>query len=74
MTNPVCTLTPEMIEQSKRQIDNMDRLAMGKMIRFSPSGTTLFQVPELYDHLMAHFDKLGGWTPQLSKLIGWEKP
>ena len=63
-----------LMESIKREIDEMDRLTMGKMIRFSPSGHYIFQETELYDYFMAHFEKLGGWTPQLSKLIGWEKP
>ena len=73
MTNPVIPLNSTMIESMKRQISEMTRLEMGKMIRFSSSGTIIFQVQELYDHFMEQFNKLGGWTPQLSKLIGWKK-
>jgi hypothetical protein len=61
-----------MIKTIKLYVDEMDVEKMGRMIRFAPTNI-MFTLPELSDYFMARFNKLGGWTPQLSKLIGWEK-
>lgn len=59
-------MTPEM----KSKIDNMTHEQICYAWRFSPSGDPLFE-GSAYLYLKAKFDRLGGFTPEISKNIGW---
>lgn len=59
-------LTPEL----KEQIDNMSRIEMARRWRFAPVGDPLFQ-GEVGAYFEARFKKLGWFSPEISKEIGW---
>ena len=64
--------TKEEIEEINRKIDNMSHEEMCRAWRFSPSGDPIFRndLP-FYDRFKKRFDALGGFTPEISKRIGW---
>ena len=60
----------------KRIIDSMSRREIAIKLRFSEPGTFVFDSTDpatdaAYDYLLERFQNLGGWTPELSKDIGW---
>ena len=67
-------MTEQEIEEQKKVIDNMSHEEMARKWRFAPSGDPFFRndLP-LFDYFHKRFDKLGGWTPEISKKIGWER-
>ena len=60
-----------MTEQDKHRIDSMTREQMARIWRFSPVGSWPFNERESGDYFTNRFKKLGGWSPELSKQIGW---
>jgi hypothetical protein len=54
----------------KAKIDAMSREQMARMWRFAPVGHPMFQ-GEVGEYFVKRFNELGGWTPELSKQIGW---
>jgi len=54
-----------------KEIETMTRLDMARLIRFAPSGHPIFSDTYLYERFMQRFELLGGWSPGLSKTIGW---
>ena len=52
------------------QIDNADREQICRWYRFLPSGETAEDTC-IINQIAAKFKKLGGFTPELSKKIGW---
>ena len=66
--------TPEEIEAINQEIDGMDQESMARRWRFAPSGDPIFRndLP-FYDRFKKRFDELGGFTPEISKRIGWER-
>ena len=60
------------IDEWKNKIDNMDQAQMASAWRFSEAGNPMFRSDlPLYDYFQKRFKKLGGMTPEISKLIGW---
>lgn len=60
------------IEAINERIDNMSHEDMCSAWRFSPSGDPIFRSDlPFYDRFKKRFDKLGGFTPEISKKIGW---
>jgi hypothetical protein len=55
---------------TEEQIDAMAQLQMARLWRFEPSGFLQVGDP-LSDRFTARFAKLGGFTPEISKAIGW---
>jgi len=54
----------------------MSQEKMARMSRFTPSGHPYFIMNEpgnLSDYFQDPFASKGGWTPKISKRIGWEK-
>jgi len=66
-------MTPEETAKHKAAIDAMTHLEMARLWRFAPTGHPYFDrsLP-LYDHYSARFTSLGGWTPAVSKAVGWK--
>lgn len=54
----------------KEKIDAMSRREIACKLRFGKSGDELFK-GENYAYMKERFEKLGGWSPELSKEIGW---
>ena len=65
-------LNNEEIEKYKNQIENMSHSEMSILWRFAPVGNPIFdrRYP-LYDIFKKRFDDFGGFTPEISKDIGW---
>lgn len=60
------------IEKYTNIINNMTRLEMANMWRHSPIGHIYFNESlPLYKIFKARFDELGGFSPEISKEIGW---
>ena len=62
-----------MNEEQKKQIDKMSQYRMCYMWRFSPSGNPLLQ-GDAGEYFAKILKEKGGFTPEISKSIGWEKP
>ena len=74
-TNISKTLDKQKQDLEIVKIQNMSHMDMCKLWRKAPSGHPYFDMTLSYfkvfeDHLMGHF---GGFTPEISKEIGWEK-
>ena len=66
--------TDEEIQQALKEIDSLDHYTMCKYWRFAPAGTELYFRSDLptgeafKNRLFNHF---GGFTPAISKSLGW---
>ena len=58
-----------MIQMWKSQIDGMSQTQLARLWRFSLSGHPVFQIPELTEYFNMKFK---GFTPEISKTIGWD--
>ena len=65
-------MTEEEIQKHKDEIDKLDREAMCRLWRYAPSGHPYFQRGPVYNHFKERFDGLGGFSPEISKKIGWD--
>lgn len=65
-------MTPEQIQAEMDRINAMTQVEMVRLWRFAPSGHLWFnaQLP-FYAVFKARFDSLGGFTPAVSKAVGW---
>lgn len=55
-----------------KDIDNMSHFAMASLYRFAPSGHPYFDKNYPFnEYFMKRFNELGGWTPEISKEVGW---
>lgn len=60
------------IDQHIHNINKMSQEAMASLWRFAPSGHPYFDnTLPLYAEFKRRFDELGGFTPEISKKIGW---
>jgi len=65
-------MTEADIKRHKAIIDKMPRIEMCRAWRFHKSGHPYFDSSlPLYEHFKARFDVLGGFSPAISKEIGW---
>lgn len=55
----------------KQRIDAMTHEDMARAWRFTPPGEWPFQAGPAFDYFKQRFDELGGFTPTVSKCIGW---
>jgi len=67
-------LTNEEIETHIQHIETMSHTSMMDLWRFAPAGHPIFdrRYP-LYDIFRKRFDTFGGFTPTVSKEVGWNK-
>lgn len=64
--------TKEEIEQLENEINNMSQMDMARRWRFSQSGDVMFRTDlPLWEKFDKRFKELGGFTPEISKAIGW---
>ena len=54
------------------KINEMSHYEMCSAWRFSEPGNPIFCEPEIYKIFKEKFDKFGGFTPEISKSIGWK--
>jgi hypothetical protein len=65
-------LTTEEVKDWEKKIDGMSREEMAHMWRFSPSGHPVFRYESpLFKRFKERFANLGGFSPEISKKIGW---
>lgn len=69
-------MTEQEVEEHKKRIDAMSQYDMAELWRFAPPGHPYFDSTlPLADYFKNKFFKeKGGFTPEISKSIGWEKP
>lgn len=71
MTDPV--YTPAQIATEIEVINNMSHESMCRLWRFAPSGHPFFNSSlPFYNVFKARMDALGGFTPEISKSLGWK--
>jgi len=65
-------LTPEE-KQEIEKINNMDRYEMASLWRFAPLGHPYFDITKPFHEVFKRrfFDDLGGFSPEISKSLGW---
>jgi len=65
-------MSAEKITEWEKKIDKMTQVEMARLQRFAPSGHPVFDSTlPLYERFKARFKELGGFTPAISKQIGW---
>lgn len=64
-------MTGEEIQKHKDDIDKMSREDMARAWRFHVAGHVYFQRGPVHDHFDKRFKELGGFSPGISKRIGW---
>jgi len=65
-------MTEQEIAEHKTKIDGMTQMDMARLWRSAPIGHPYFDgTLPLHDYFKERFDKLGGFTPYISKTIGW---
>ena len=64
------TETTKLTDEIKAQIDAMGREDMARKWRFATTGDPLFQ-DEVGVYFKERFNKLGGFSPEISKRLGW---
>ena len=63
-----------MLAKMRADIDALDRFEMAQLWRYGPSSHPYFQ-PPLGDYFKKRFyEDLRGFSPEISKSLGWEKP
>ena len=63
--------TEKLDEELKKRIDSMSREDMARAWRFAPSGDPRFQ-GAAGKYFEERFKELGGFSPEISKKIGWD--
>ncbi len=61
-----------MIFPSLSDVDQADRIQICRWYRFLPSGVTE-EERKIQDRIYEQFQKFGGFTPEISKQIGWSE-
>ena len=66
-------MTEQEITQHKEAIDKMSQLELARLWRFAPSGHIYFDSSlPLAEYFREKFKEKGGFTPSISKRIGWD--
>ncbi len=60
-------------EYLMRQIDGLTRLEMARKMRFAPAGDPMMNGEVGMYFQRRFYDTLGGFTPEISKAIGWSE-
>lgn len=64
--------TDEKYQQEVNKINSMTQYEMAKLWRFAPSGHPYFDAElPYYEIFSKRFAELGGFTPEISKDLGW---
>ena len=64
--------TKEEIEQLENEINSMSQTDMARCRRFAEVGNPMFRLDlPLHEKFAKRFKELGGFTPEISKVIGW---
>jgi len=58
--------------QIEEEINSLSQYEMCRLVRFAPVGYKYFDKSKSYWKLFEkRFEKLGGFTPEISKKLGW---
>ncbi len=61
-------------EETIEKINHMTQTEMARLWRFAPSGHPYFDSSKPFFRVFEkRFKKLGGFTPEISKAIGWSQ-
>lgn len=63
-------MTDEQIIKEKAHIDTLTQIDMARLWRFASPGHPYFTAP-LFEYFRSRFVELGGFTPEISKEIGF---
>lgn len=67
-------LNPPNIQAEMDKINNLSRFEMCELYRFAPIGHIYFDCTlPFYDVFQKRFKELGGFSPEISKQLGWNK-
>lgn len=67
-------LTEERIAELTEEINGLSRLEVCRLWRFAPVGHPFFNKSlPLYAIFKKRYDELGGFTPAISKQLGWDR-
>jgi len=65
-------VTEQEVADWKKKIDAMSQEEMCRLWRFAEPGHPCFVTgTPVTEHFMKRFNELGGFTPEISKRIGW---
>jgi hypothetical protein len=66
-------MSDQELAQHKAAIDKLTQMEMARLWRFTPSEANhpYFTNKALFEHFQARFKGMGGFTPAISKAIGW---
>lgn len=69
--------TQEQIDKALKEVEAMDHLTMARLWRFGtgPDNTEIYfrnDYPVVHAFKKRFFEKLGGFTPEISKQLGWK--
>jgi hypothetical protein len=66
--------TPKEVKKNLEEISRMSHYDMCALWRFAPAGHPYFDctLPYVDAFKKRLFDELGGFTPEISKSLGWE--
>lgn len=66
--------TQQQLSDFATEINNLDHEQMAYLWRFSKAGHPYFRSDlPLFELFNKRFKEFGGWTPEISKKIGWEQ-
>ena len=66
------TMNPDEIQKHIKDINQMTREDMAQLWRHAPVGHPYFDTTlPFYEVFKKRFDELGGFSPEISKKIGW---
>lgn len=60
-------------EETKAEIDKLSQFDMCRLHRFASSGHPYMLPGAVGDYFSKRFKELGGFTPEISKQLGWDK-
>ncbi len=60
------------LEEIEKEINGLSQYEMCRLTRFAPVGHKYFDKRKLYwEVFKKRFNELGGFTPEISKNLGW---
>jgi hypothetical protein len=66
------SMTEKEIVEAKKEIDKMSQYELCRLWRFLPASSNgLFSNIEVAEYLKKKLEEKGGFTPEISKQLGW---
>lgn len=64
--------TEELRKLWLEKLEHKTHAELAHLWRFSPIGSFIFTDEKVYKKFKERFDSFGGWTPSISKTVGWD--